>query len=111
MAAPLEMAGFRVVHWSEVGNPRASDEILLEWARANGCVLITHDLDFGTLLAAGGHMTPSVLQLRTGDLAPDVYAPVLTEALNQVRDALETGSLVTVSPAEGRIRILPLKRW
>lgn len=110
LAVSLGSAGFQATHWSEVGDPRASDEAVLEWARANLFVLITHDLDFGALLAAGGELTPSVLQLRTGDLAPDAYAPILTAALNQVRDALEAGSLVTVSPSEARIRILPLKR-
>ncbi|MBP9592345.1 MAG: DUF5615 family PIN-like protein [Steroidobacteraceae bacterium] len=110
LAERLESAGHQAVHWSQVGDPRASDTKVLEWARANHFVLITHDLDFGALLAAGGDLTPSVFQLRTGDLGPDAFAPMLIEALDQVRDALEVGSLVTVSPAEARIRILPLKR-
>jgi len=71
---------------------------------------VTHDLDFGALLAAGGQRTPSVLQLRTADLSPDVYAPLLIAALNQTADALADGALVTVSPSESRVRILPLRR-
>ncbi len=39
------------VHWSTVGDPRAEDPVLIEWARENGYVVFTHGLDFGTLLA------------------------------------------------------------
>jgi predicted nuclease of predicted toxin-antitoxin system len=78
--------------------------------RANDHVLVTHDLDFGALLAAGGQPTPSVIQLRTADLAPESYAPLLVAALTQAADTLADGALVTVSPRESRIRILPLRR-
>ncbi len=110
VTATLRSAGFSVVHWSDEGDPRAADTTVLEWAQTNGHVLVTHDLDFGALLAAGGQRTPSVLQLRTADLAPDVYAPLLIAALHQTADALTEGALVTVSPSESRVRILPLRR-
>lgn len=55
----LEQAGIASVHWSQVGDPRAADATLMAWARANGYVVFTHDLDFGTLLGskcvAGSH--------------------------------------------------------
>jgi predicted nuclease of predicted toxin-antitoxin system len=110
LTATLRSAGFSAVHWSEVGDPRAADTIVLAWAQTNGHVLVTHDLDFGALLAAGGQGTPSVLQLRTADLAPDVYVPLLIAALHQTAEALADGALVTVSPSESRVRILPLRR-
>jgi predicted nuclease of predicted toxin-antitoxin system len=31
--------GFAAVHWSAVGNPRAEDTVLMEWARANDCIV------------------------------------------------------------------------
>ena len=71
---------------------------------------MTHDLDFGALLAAGGQQSPSVIQLRTADLAPDASAPLLIAALDQTSDTLADGALVTVSPSESRVRILPLRR-
>ena len=106
----LRSAGFATVHWSEIGDPRATDATVLDWARANGHVLVTHDLDFGALLAAGGQQSPSVIQLRTADLAPEAYAPLLIAALGQNGDTLAEGALVTVSPSESRARILPLRR-
>jgi predicted nuclease of predicted toxin-antitoxin system len=35
----------------------------MEWARANRYIVFTHDLDFGSLLAATGAETPSVIQI------------------------------------------------
>ncbi len=109
LTATLRSAGFTAVHWSEVGDHRATDATVLGWAHINGHVLVTHDLDFGALLAAGGHRSPSVIQLRTGDLAPSAYAPLLIAALDQTGDMLAGGALITVSPSESRVRILPLR--
>lgn len=106
---PLVDAGYVAVHWSMVGNAGATDAVVLASALAHGQVLVTHDLDFSALLAASGQRGPSVLQLRTGDLHPDRYFPLLIAALGQARDALEQGALVSVSAAEARIRILPLR--
>ena len=40
------------IHWSEVGDARASDREIMAWAAENGYTVLTHDLDFGALLAA-----------------------------------------------------------
>jgi len=105
----LRSAGFAAVHWSEVGDHRATDATVLKWAHDNQHVVVTHDLDFAALLAAGGQTAPSVIQLRTRDLRPTEYAPLLIAALAQARDAIDAGALVTVSDVESRIRILPLR--
>lgn len=47
----LTQAGWEAVHWSTVGDPRATDQSLMAYAREQGYVLFTHDLDFGILLA------------------------------------------------------------
>jgi predicted nuclease of predicted toxin-antitoxin system len=47
----LAQAGWETVHWSAVGNPRADDSEIMSWAKENGSVVFTHDLDFGTTLA------------------------------------------------------------
>jgi predicted nuclease of predicted toxin-antitoxin system len=57
----LGREGFDAVHWSAVGDGRATDAIVMAWARANGRVVVTHDLDFGALLAATGAEGPSVV--------------------------------------------------
>lgn len=61
----LQAAGHEVQHWSTKGNPRALDREIMAWARQNGYVVFTHDLDFGALLAVTGAEGPSVIQVRT----------------------------------------------
>ena len=36
----------------------------MAFAGANGCVVLTHDLDFGAILAATQGRKPSVVQIR-----------------------------------------------
>ena len=50
----LRDAGRDAVHWSDVGDPRAPDTALMQWALAHGYAVVTHDLDFGSMLALGG---------------------------------------------------------
>ncbi|MCI0417242.1 DUF5615 family PIN-like protein [bacterium] len=47
-------AGFEALHWTEVGNFQATDQEILSWAADHAYVLFTHDLDFGSILAATG---------------------------------------------------------
>ena len=104
----LEDQGWEAVHWSTVGDPRASDRLIMLWARDNGYVVVTHDLDFGTLLAASSAQKPSVIQVRTHDVMPETLTPVLIDALQRFGSELEEGALVVVEPAQARVRILPL---
>ncbi len=53
--------GFEALHWSTIGNPRADDSILMDWARANSYIGFTHDLDFGALPASTQAESPSVI--------------------------------------------------
>lgn len=49
------------VHWLKVGDPRATDREIMDWARANEYTVFTHDLDFGMLLALTQAGKPSVI--------------------------------------------------
>ena len=66
----LSKSGHDAVHWSGLGSPSAEDAVLLEYAAANGFVILTHDLDYGALLAHRGDPLPSVVQLRLQDVVP-----------------------------------------
>ena len=48
----LMEAGFDAVHWSTLGRSNALDTEIMDFAKANGYVVLTHDLDFGAILAA-----------------------------------------------------------
>ena len=73
--------GWKAVHWSSVGDARASDRSIISWARDNGHVVVTHDLDFGALLAASSAEKPSVIQVRIRYVMPQSMAPILIDAL------------------------------
>ncbi|MDR1489081.1 MAG: DUF5615 family PIN-like protein [Desulfovibrio sp.] len=44
--------GIEAVHWSTLGAPDAPDETIMAVARAEGYIVLTHDLDFSAILAA-----------------------------------------------------------
>ena len=45
----LREAGHEVAHWSDCGAATAPDIEIMNYARTHGFVILTHDLDFGTL--------------------------------------------------------------
>src|SRR5205823_6861124 len=100
--------GWSAVHWSTVGDPRAEDSALMAWALANGYVVFTHDLDFGTTLALTHAAGPSVLQVRGQNILPEDIGPIVIAALRQHDAALAAGALVVVDVKKSRVRVLPL---
>lgn len=100
--------GFQTVHWSSVGALNAPDEVIMEYAFSNGYIVFTHDLDFGDILAATAAKGPSVIQVRTNNIAPESLKVVLFKAIHQFKDRLEKGALITLKPGRMRARILPL---
>jgi predicted nuclease of predicted toxin-antitoxin system len=102
-------AGFEADHWSAVGDPRAIDRVIFDHARAVSAIILTHDLDFGTMLAATSVDGPSVVQIRANDVSPDAIGALVVTALRQLQADLLEGALVTVEPAKTRMTLLPLK--
>jgi len=106
--ALLRERGWDIVRISDLLPVDAEDEQVLERARAEGRVVVTHDLDFSTLLAVGGHDRPSLLTLRLATADPEAVAQRLLQVLPEVADALQEGAAVTVEEATVRIRRLPI---
>ena len=75
--------GWSTTHWSQVGDPRADDPTIMAWARTNGCVVFTHDLDFGTTLALTHADGPSVIQVREHNTMPENMGAVVIAAIRQ----------------------------
>lgn len=103
----LESAGWESVHWSTVGDIHATDDAIMSWARENGYIVFTHDLDFGVLLALTRAESPSVIQVRTQDVFPQILGDRLVKILREHQSVLEEGALLTVDEAKSRVRILP----
>jgi predicted nuclease of predicted toxin-antitoxin system len=83
---------------------------MMEWARTNGYIVFTHDLDFGAILAATQAIGPSVIQIRAENVLPEDMGDAVLSAIRRFRDGLEQGALISVDPARARARILPLER-
>ncbi len=106
----LEAAGWESTHWSNVGSISAPDHEIMQRALNEGCVVLTHDLDFGALLAATGAEGPSVVQVRTQDVRPQILAPLLVPLLRQYETELDSGALLIIDETRCRVRILPLSK-
>lgn len=106
----LRAAGHEAVHWSTVGSPNAPDSEIMAYAYEGKWIVLTHDLDFGTLLAYTGADGPSVVQLREQNVDPAAIGPAVIAGLAQCRGPLEMGALVTIDLRRAKARILPLRR-
>jgi predicted nuclease of predicted toxin-antitoxin system len=103
-------AGIEAVHWSVIGMATAPDSQIFTYARENAAVVLTSDLDFGSILAATGAAAPSVIQLRSDDVRPEAAGGAVIAAIEQSQDALDGGALLTIDAERLRVTLLPLVR-
>jgi predicted nuclease of predicted toxin-antitoxin system len=104
----LAAHNFEAVHWSAVGDPKADDPVIMDYARENAMLVFTHDLDFGNVLAVTHARGPSVIQVRTENPVPEFVGGLLIKALVEHATSLERGALITLEPNSLRARILPI---
>jgi predicted nuclease of predicted toxin-antitoxin system len=103
----LTASGIGAIHWISLGANNAPDTEIMAYARAHDFVVLTHDLDFGAILAATHGEKPSVVQIRAEDVSPDVIGKQVMAALQQMASELEQGALLTIDPSRTRLRLLP----
>jgi predicted nuclease of predicted toxin-antitoxin system len=109
VAALLVATGHDAVAVRDVGRAAASDDDILDQAFDEDRVIISHDTDFGTLLAARRQVKPSFILVRSSDpLTADDVAGLLLANLVAVTDDLATGAIVTFARGRLRVRRLPL---
>jgi predicted nuclease of predicted toxin-antitoxin system len=104
----LKDSGIEAIHWSSIGKPNATDLEIMQFAKANDCVVITHDLHFTGILAATHGNKPSVIQIRSEDLSLKTIGKQILLALEQMGTEIEAGAIVTIDPMRSRVRLLPL---
>ena len=71
-------------------------------------IIVTFDLDFGTMLSATPEVGPSVILIRPAFARPEDFMPQLTFALVETKAELMAGALVIVEQQRIRVRPLPL---
>lgn len=104
----LRQQGHEAVHLYEQGLMRLPDAEILRKAQEEGRVLLTHDLDFGELLAFSRQRLPSVIIFRLSDMRPENIWLHLDAILRQHSQALEQGALLSVRDRKVRVRTLPV---
>jgi predicted nuclease of predicted toxin-antitoxin system len=80
----------------------------MAYAKANGYVVLTQDLDFSAILAATRGEKPSVVQVRATNVSPEAIGGPVIAALLQMVSELDEGALLTVDLNRTRLRLLPL---
>lgn len=105
----LRSQGYDAVHLREEGLQRLPDDEIIEKARLEERIIVTHDLDFGRLIALSQSQLPSVITLRLDNMQPAHVTPYLNEVLSRFTTELEAGALVSVNEQAFRIRLLPVE--
>ena len=105
----LAAAGWDATHWSSLGPSNTPDALIMEYARSRDRLILTHDLDFGAILAATHGLKPSVVQIRADDVSPEAIGAIVIAAMRQLNLELDRGALISIDPKRTRVRLLPLR--
>jgi len=97
-------------HVADIGFYKAMDKEILAEAKIRGEVILTHDLDYGTLLAFSGESEPSVAIFRQSDILPSALFESMMRNWHECGPALEAGAIVIFEDTAIRIRPLPIGR-
>ena len=87
-----------------------ADSDILDKARYEERIVLTHDLDFSELLAVSGEEMPSVIIFRVRNMRSERVNYYLNQIIARYRDAFEKGCIVSITENQLRIRFLPLRR-
>ena len=109
MTAPLEKRGHVCRHVGDIGMSRAKDVDIVSEAKRTGETIITHDLDYGHLLAFSGESAPSVIILRLRDLRTAEVITRIDAVWGDIESPLLKGAVVSLSDKSLRIRTLPIE--
>ncbi len=97
-------------HVVEIGYVNTDDSVILKFAEQSGEVILTHDTDFGTLLALNQNDRPSVILFRLEQLSAKILFNLIESNLPVLEKELASGAIVIIEENSIRIRKLPIKR-
>ncbi len=104
----LGEAGHDCVHLLEQGLERMQDVAIIEKAAVENRIVLTHDLDFGRLLALSGRTKPSVITFRLSDMRPASVASKTMAIIGSFENDLIKGAAIVVTDKGIRRRELPI---
>jgi len=92
----LRQQGHDVIHLRDQGLHRLSDADILFKASSEARIVVTFELDFGDLLAAGLVTSPSVVIFRLRNPTPPSATPRLLQVISELSSRMESGLVVIV---------------
>ena len=104
----LKLDGHDSIHVAEIDMATAPDSVILKKARSENRILLTHDFDFGDILAAGGDILPSVIIFRLNNMRPENVYYFLKRIIISHGQLLTKGVIVSVNETRIRVRKLPI---
>lgn len=110
LIAKLKSLNYEALHVNDcllVGKP---DVEIVEYAKINGLIIITHDLDYGRIISLSALDKPSVITLRLDKLNTQIVFNILRDNLKNLESYLKNGSLITIEEDKIRYRSLPTER-
>ncbi len=110
LAARMTEQGHQCRHVLDIGMAEAKDLDIMATAKSCGETIVTHDLDYGDLLAFSGEKAPSVLIVRLRNTHPSNIFFQIMRIWGEVEIALLQGAIVVLEDFAFRIRYLPIKQ-
>lgn len=110
-AAFLRGLGYDAIHLHDEGLDRLSDANILAKARTERRIVLTHDLDFGELVAASKAQLPSVVTFRLRNMAADHVNRYLEIIGANYQERLEAGAVISVTERQIRVRTHRLLKY
>lgn len=104
----LERDGHEYRYLPAYYSNKSSDAEILEFALESGEVIITHDLDFGKVLAFSTQNLPSVILFRIHNINASVFYSLLQGCWEQIVTPLMEGAFVVIEMESVRVRMLPI---
>jgi predicted nuclease of predicted toxin-antitoxin system len=104
----LAATGHQCRHAADIGLAHAIDETIVSEARRCQETILTHDLDYGRILAFSAQRAPSVLIFRLRDPNPELIFRRLVDSWPNIEEPLGSGAIVSLEDAAVRIRKLPI---
>ena len=106
----LDGQGHTSRHISLMGRATAKDTEIIEIAKENEEVIITHDLDYGSLLAFSNESKPSVIIFRVHQLSKEICFNLIQANWENIEEVLDNGAIVIIEQENLRIRTLPIRK-
>ena len=100
---------FESIHLSALKLNKMLDSEILNKAKNEGFILLTHDLDFSELVAASKAKLPSVIIFRLRNMQPNNVNSTLKKIVTNHSSALKQGAIISVTDSQIRVRQLPIK--